>query len=40
MEMHVVVIVSIEPELKIIKIIILDNTGRENITLICSEISN
>jgi len=40
MEMHVVVIVSTEPELKIIKIIILDNTGRGNRTLICSEISN
>lgn len=39
MEMHIVVIVSIEPELKIIKII-LDNTGRESITLTCSEISN
>lgn len=39
MEMHIFIIVPIEPELKII-IIILDNTGRENVTLICSEISN
>lgn len=31
--MHVIVIVSIEPELKITKIIILDNTGRETLIL-------
>ena len=40
MEVYVFVFVSIEPELKIIKIIILDNTGRKNVTLICTEISN